>query len=400
MDPEKKIKAARVGLLFDHPFFGYLAVGMELIQKDNMSIPTMATDGKNLFYDSRFVEEIPDSELMAIIAHEVMHNVFAHLTRRQNRTPMRWNIACDLAVNDILEKKDSQGNPEFTLPKGALRCQGGYAEFADKTAEYIYSRLPEQKGGRGDGNGEPGKGQPGDGKGVGGGTLDSHEEWDKYEGNEAKDADSPSQEDQWHEAVAQAATQARMAGNLPGHLKQLVDGLLNPQLHWKDVLREMVTSAAKSDYTIWPANMKHLYRGIYLPGVTGEEIKIAVAVDTSGSVSDDELKEFMSEVKGICETYDEFTVYFMTCDTVIHEKITLRPFEPFPTFISGRGGTCYKAVIKEVANLDISALVFLTDGYPNDGFPKEPAFPPIIWVLTPNHGNVPYGRQIVLAERK
>jgi len=266
---------------------------------------------------------------------------------------------------------------EFELPPGCLQAD----EYDNKSAEYIYNSIPVEE--------------------CNVPTLDSHEEWQDWgNGNAEGKGDGPGDQDgqasgkvddleqQWRERVATAATQARMRGKMPGHLEQLVGEILQPKLDWKAMLRDMVTSCAKSDYRLFPSNKKHLWRGFYLPGITGEEIRVAVAIDSSGSISDRWIQEFMSEVKGICDTYEDYTIYGFVCDTQIHQKFELHPFDSLPKTVAGRGGTSFKEPIKEAENLDITTLIYFTDLYGD--FPdKAPRFP-VIWVCTTD-AEAPWG---------
>jgi len=396
-DPARKIVQARVTMLFDQPFFGHLAIGLEPIEKRNMFMPTMATDGRKLYYDPDFVNNMSSDELQAVIIHEVLHCALNHISRRQGRDA-RWQFATDFAVNDIVVAN-------FRLPPGCL-VPGeipGTDDFKGKHAEYIYGKLPEpiyisvewqtvdsheewgnwEKSGEGEeGKGEKGESQ--DGKGEG-----------KADGTEVQKDDGEGLEEQWRERVAQAATSARMAGKLPGHLEELIGTLLQPKLDWRHILRDMITSCAKNDFRIIPPNKRHLWRNIYLPGMIGEQINIAVAIDTSGSISAHEMREFLSEVKGICDTYTDYTIHLLACDVKIHQKWELHPFDPLPTVLEGRGGTSFKEPMVEADSLvGITSLVYLTDLYPNDGFPDEP-FTPVIWVSV-SEVEPPYGYLIKL----
>lgn len=367
----KKMVQARVGLLMHHPFFGYLAIKLQLVEREDLNPPTMATDGVHLYYHPDFAEEVSKEELEGVIAHEIAHIVLWHLPRRQNRDKNKWNIAADFAVNDLILQ-------EFRLPKDHLYNR----DWHDKSADWIYNQLPDAQSG-----------------GGGQGTLDSHEEWENWGksglGNgEGEDSEGGGLEQQWREAVAQASTAARMKGKFPGHLKTLVGEILQPKLDWKTILRDMVTSCAKNDYRLIPPNMKHLYRGIYLPGTTGEEINIAVVIDTSGSISDEEIKKFLAEIKGICDAYTDFTIHLLSCDARIHQRWELHPFDPLPTEFTGRGGTSFVEPIVECAKLDITSLFYLTDGYGT--FPDRP-FYSVIWVLSENHyEEIPWGMEIVM----
>jgi len=350
----------------------------------------MGTDGYHLFYYPEFVRNTSHEHLQAIIAHEVSHIALFHLTRRQNREPIRWNFAADFASNDLI-KKDGL----FELPDGVLYNPN----FSNKTAEWIYNQLPEIPSmtititldSHEEWKGNGGKGSKGEESAPAGGDENGDEEdtggMDAAEGLEQR----------IRELVAQAATAARMQGKLPGHLKELVDGILQPKLDWKTILQDMIVSCAKNDFCISPPNMKHLYRGFYLPGITGTEINIACVIDTSGSISSEEIRSFLSEVKGICDAYEEYTIYLMTCDAQIHQRWELRPFDPLPTVLEGRGGTDFRPALKEAERLPITSLVYLTDGYGT--FPNKAPWYPVIWISTSDH-TFPWGQVIRLPERR
>ena len=129
---EKKITQARVSMLMDHPFYGYLAMGLLLVQDDEMDMKTMATDGRHLYYDGKFVEETGLPELQGVIAHELAHCFLNQIPRRLNRLPKKWNYAIDYATNELVLK-------EFPLPKGVLYD----AKYADMHAEQIYNVIPD-----------------------------------------------------------------------------------------------------------------------------------------------------------------------------------------------------------------------------------------------------------------
>lgn len=394
-EERKKIIRARVGMMMDTPFFGHIIMQLPLVRVENDPfMTTMGTDGYHLFYSPEFIERTPDEHLRAILAHEVGHLMLNHLTRRNERHFEKWNIACDFAVNALIEKDGT-----FVLPENRLLNH----EFGDNTAEWIYSHLPDPPpcedgvvviitmdshsewekgdgGGKGEGDEEKGNGSGGKGEGN----------TDSKDGENNGDGDL---ETRVRELVAQAATSARMKGQLPAHIAELVQGILQPKLDWKAILQDMIVSCAKSDFSLFPCNKKHLYRGFILPGITGSEIKVAVVIDTSGSIDNKEMQAFMAEIKGICDAYDDYTIYLRTCDTVINQKWELHPFDPIPDMWEGRGGTDFREALEEAANLDITSLVYLTDGYGD--FPdKEPRYP-VIWVSTTDHP-YPWGQVIRL----
>jgi len=374
MNPEKRIAQARVMMLFDLPFWGTLTMFLEAVERRDLPVKTMATDGTYLFYDPDFVNSLTLQEVAGCIAHEVGHVAFLHLPRRQKRNAAKWNEAADYAVNALIRQERA-----LLLPKGHLFNP----DFNDKTVEWIYNQLPDPP------------------EGSKGATWDSHVEWDNWgKGGQGQDQKNPlvpeTAEQVWRERVAQAANSARMKGKLPGHLDSLVEAALYPKLDWKVLLRDMVTSTAKNDFRIIPPNKKHLWRGIYLPSTFGDELNIAVAIDSSGSMSDDEIKNCLTELKGICDTYENYTIYLFVCDTRIHQQMELGPYDPIPKTVLGRGGTSFIEPLEAAKKLDITAFVYMTDlcgEFPE----KEPNFP-VIWLCNNDTADAPWGNIIRLPQ--
>ena len=401
---EKKIVRARVAMMLDTPFFGHIAMQLEPIARKDLNPPTMGTDGFRLFFHPEWVKELPEEQLKGVIAHEVAHVVLLHLTRRQSREQIRWNVACDFAVNHLvlqLQGHDERGREiRFELPPNVLHNPN----FADKEAEWIYNQLPETEvievtltlDSHDDWMGGNGKGKKDEGEGKSevsqGGAGENGDEEDKAPADTTEGL-----EQRIREMVAQSANQARMKGKLPGYLKELVEGVLQPKLDWKTILQDMIVSCVKSDFCMMPPNKKHLYRGFILPGLTGTEINVACIIDTSGSISSKEMQEFLAEVKGICDAYEEYTIYLMTCDTEVHQRWEIRPFDPMPTVMEGRGGTDFREALAEAERLPVTSIIYLTDLYGT--FPDKEPFVPVIWVSSTD-AKPPWGQVIRLPERK
>jgi predicted metal-dependent peptidase len=364
---------------------------MEAIE-DGVTTQTMATDGVRLFYNPEFVKTLNLNELAFVVAHEGGHVMFMHALRQQGREHERWNYACDHAINLLLdsviqEEVSQKGKPSIEMPKGGL-CDHQYDSLP---AETIYAKLPPMPPG---GGGQAGKG-PG-GKGL----LDDHGQWGKQvkddKGNVMTAADI---EAKVKETVAQAVTAARMQGKLPASIAQLVSGILQPKLDWKSILRDMVTSCAKNSYKMAPGNRRHIWRGLCLPSTTGETIEIAAAIDTSGSIRDEEVKEFLGEIQGICEAFDDYTVHLFMCDAKIQYRCTLTPGDDIPLKIIGRGGTDFRPVFEEIdkEQLPISSLVYITDLY--GSFPAHEPEYATIWVAVSDQ-KPPFGDRIQLPRDK
>jgi len=357
-----RILKARVNLLLSQPFFGNLLLYLEPVEKKGMAIPTMATDGDHLFYNPDYVMGLLESHLIGVMVHEVGHIALRHLARRQGRNPLKWNIAADYAVNDlIVNTTKPNGGRMFDLPRGVLF----ESAWHDQTAEWIYSQLPDLDGNKGD------EGKPQ--------TLDDHGEWDNWN----KDKSGEAKEQEWKDRVAKAAVEARARGTLPGEWQTVIDQFLQPKLEWRSILLDTVVSNSKNDYRLFPPNKKHIWRGFYLPSMRGEEINIMFGCDVSGSISDEEIHEALSEVKGICDQFSDYTIYLRAFDTKIHDRWELHPFDPVPKVVTGRGGTDFTEICEEAEKTPgISTLVIFTDL--EAPFPDEIRSVPVIWLSVGN----------------
>jgi predicted metal-dependent peptidase len=362
---EARILRARIKLLLDQPFFGNLLLYLEPVERKDMSIPTMGTDGSHLFYDSDFVMSLPESQLVGVMVHEVGHIALRHLARRQSRNPLKFNIAADFAVNDIIFNTiNIRGVRVFDLPQGVLYNPNWH----DRTAEWIYNQLPEL-------DGKSGESQ----------TIDDHGEWSKWEKKETGE----NKEQEWKDRIAKAVD-ARTRGKLPGNWKTVIDDFLQPKLDWKSLLLDTIVSNAKNDYRLFPPNKKHLWRGLYLPSLRGEEINIAMGIDVSGSISDAEIHEALSEVQGICQQFSDFSIHLFTFDTRITGRWELHPFDEMPKMVTGRGGTDFTEICREAEQLPVSTLIIFSDL--EAPFPKEPMLP-VIW-LSVGDATPPWGQCI------
>ena len=348
---ESRILKARVRLLLSQPFFGNLLLYLEPVERKGMAMPTVSTDGDHLFYDPKFVMGLPMEHLIGVMVHEVGHIALRHLARWQGRSPIRWNVAADLAINDlIINTTDNNGNRSFQLPADVLFNP----DWHDQTAEWIYNKLPDD---------------------IDKKTLDDHSEWKDFD----KDGSSVAKEQEWKDRIGKAAVDARTRGKLPGKWQTVIDDFLQPQLDWKTILTDTIVSNSRNDYRMFPPNKKHLWRGFYLPSMRGEEINIMFGCDVSGSISDEEIQEALSEVKGICDQFSDYTIYLRTFDTNIHERAELHPFDQIPKVVTGRGGTDFDEICREAEKTPgISALVIFSDL--EAPFPQEPQGIPVIWL--------------------
>ena len=377
MTAQEKMIKARAALVLDSPFFGSLVLRLKM-EEGNWQ-PTLATNGVDVVYNSAFVDSLPMEELKGVLCHEVMHVATAHHVRRGNREAMRWNLACDEAINPIIIDSG------FRLPKGFLASP----QFKDMSAEEIYNKMPTgDDEGQGQGKGQP-KGQPGSDPGGCGTVMD-------FPGDSP--AEKQQQEQDWKVALTQAAQAAKACGKLPGSLARLVEDINESRVPWREVLQRFVNQCARNDYTWRRPNSRYFNQGIILPSLYSEQLPpITVAVDTSGSIGAEELKQFAGEIDEIIGQYNA-TVNVLYCDTKVQHEETFNPENrPVRLEAKGGGGTDFAPVFKHVMDQgeDPACIVYLTDMCCNS-FGKDPGCP-VLWVATHGkHHKVPFGEVVYM----
>lgn len=306
-----RIITARVGLLLRHPFFGNMATRLRITAADEF-IPTAAVDGRNLYFNTQFFNAMDNKEIEFVIAHEILHMVFDHLTRREDRNPYLYNVACDYIVNNMLVR-DRIG----TKPK-LVECFQDF-KYDGWTSEEVYDELFE--------NAEKiDIDQLGE-------MLDEHFEWGEGPGsNDDSDGNTKSESQAMSESEKQrikdeikeammAAAQSAGAGNTPGEIQRLIKELTEPKMNWRQLLRQQIQSSIKSDYTFIRPSRKGWHTGAILPGMNFEEtIDLCVAIDMSGSIGDTQAKDFLSEVKGIMDEYKDYKITVWCFDTKVYNE--------------------------------------------------------------------------------
>lgn len=327
----EKLITARIGLLLKAPFFGNLATRMNLVNGDEW-LPTAATDGRRFYYNSEFVNKMPLKQVEFLVGHEVLHAVYDHMGRRGSRDPKVWNIADDYCVNaDLIDQKVGEKitvcgmlyDPKYR----GMSAEEVYDDLMQNANKININELAKQlldehmdgDDGEGDGNGEQ--------EGKGGRPKLSAEERKQIR-------------DEIKEAMIQAA-QAVGAGNLPGGVKRLIKDLTEPQISWKELLEQQIQSTIKNDYTFARPGRKSWHMDAILPAQKpGETIDVFVGIDTSGSITDHDLKVFLSEIKGIMECYDEYKIHVVGWDTAVHNTgiFTSENLEDIASFVPGGGG--------------------------------------------------------------
>jgi predicted metal-dependent peptidase len=345
-----KIIVARVGLLLRHPFFGNLATRMGIKEADDW-LPTAATDGRNIYFNREFFTPLTVKQVEFVIAHEILHAVFDHMSRRESRDPKVFNIACDFAVNGQIVR---DGIGDHVLPNIQIFHDPKYYGWsAEQVYDELYEKYDEEQ------------------LAALGQMLDEH--LDNENGKDGQPSYTKEElkqiRDEMREAVMQAA-QAAGAGNIPASVARMIKDLTEPKMNWREILRQQIQSTIKNDYTFMRPNRKGWHMSAILPGTNYDEtIDICVAIDMSGSIGDDQAKDFLSEIKGIMEEYKDFKIKVWCFDTQVYNEQDFDGYS-MDNFLDyepmGGGGTEFDAnwdYMKE-HNITPKKFIMFTDGYP------------------------------------
>jgi predicted metal-dependent peptidase len=390
----ERLVTARIGLLLRHSFFGNLATRMQLINAD-LWCSTAATDGQKFYYNSRFIMMLKPKEVEFLVGHEVLHVVYDHMGRRDNRDPEIWNIADDYAVNADL-KRHKVG--QFITSVPCLYEQ----KYDGKAAEAIYDDLmknvqkisiedlldqmiDDHMDGEGDGDNE------GDGEGKG-----------------KRPSMSPEERERVRQEVKQAiinAAQSAEAGQLPLGVERLIRQHTNPVMPWRELIQTNLTSAIRTDYSWMRPSRRGWHMDAIMPGMTpGEEIDVVVSIDMSGSISNKQAQQFLGEISGMMDAFDGYKIHVFCFDTDIYNPQdfnsenmdTIDTYEP-----AGGGGTdfdCIFTYLKDIGNVPKRLIVF-TDGYPCGSW-GDADYCDTTWII---HGdknpNPPFGTYAIYDEK-
>jgi predicted metal-dependent peptidase len=395
-EARERLVTARVGLLLKQPFFGNLATRLQLTNADEWC-PTAATDGRKFYYNSRFIMMLEDEkECEFLFGHEVLHAVYEHIGRRvdNEHEAQLSNIAADYCVNgDLVQAK--VGRMITTVPclhetkYYGWSYEQVYKDLYDNAEKIDISELAQQMldehleneqstVDKGDGQGGDGKGDKKDGK----------DKRPTISENELKDI-----KDELKEALVNAAKQAG-AGKLPNGVKRILSDITEPKMNWRELLRQQLESTIKSDYSWARPSRRSWHMDAVMPGMKNDEmIDICVALDMSGSISDEMAKDFLGEIKGITEEFQNFKLHVFSFDTDVYNAQDFSSdnlddvldYEP-----KGGGGTDFMAMFNYLKDEQIEPkrLVVFTDGYPWDTW-GDPNYCETVWIIHSNDNPTP-----------
>lgn len=428
-----KIAAARTKLILDKPFLGALVLRLELQDADPSWCTTTGTDAKKFYYNAEYIENLKPIELQFVLSHEALHCGLSHFARRQHRIKHRWDLACDYAINPILLDEG------LSPPPGVMVLE----EYRDMTAEEIYPLLddndhsdtmdqhlydkPDEPNEGGDEpqtndlnqqNIKASKGSSGQSQKQAKAQQDKQndakrKEYEQPSGNQdfnpqldgPLNAPPPSLDpleienlqEKWQQRTAGAAQQAKQAGKMSALLTRFIDAETAPNLPWRQLLATHLSSTARDDYAYARPNTRRGDPAI-LPMLKSSQVNAVIALDVSGSISDQEMNDCISEINAIKgQLSAKVTVL------AVDDKITAgfpKSFEAWEEIalkdpIQGGGGTDFNPVFDWVAAQDIPAdvLIYFTDA--QGKFPEYAPSYPVIW-LVKGKTSVPWGERIQL----
>jgi predicted metal-dependent peptidase len=387
-----RIQKARTALLLDHPFFGSLLYRLK--DRECRAVKTMATDGISLLWNPEFVETLTAATLAGTLAHEVMHPALHHHVRRSGRDPKRWNVACDYAINPLLV------DAGLKLPEGVLIEN----RFRGMSAEQIYNLLEPAEGSDPDNDDDQQASASDDSNGGPVGNQSNDPSVPETNGGIGQVLDAPSECDaspsieeqarEWEIAVNQAMTVAQQAGKVPAGLDRTMEGTAEAAVNWRELLRRLWSETTAADYSWMRPNRRHLWRGLYLPGVVKEGVgEIVIAVDCSGSINARQLRLFEAEARSILEGQRPERVYVLYFDAVVQKVEVYEAGQPISLTPVGGGGTEFAPCFKWVEERGImpQTMVFLSDLY--GSFPSSAPSYPVLWAST-GRRQAPFGEVI------
>jgi len=349
-----RLTKARVKMLLKHPFWGNLATRMKLVEVNDW-LSTAATDGRHFYYNKAFIDSLDDDELVFLFGHEVGHCVYNHMGRRGDREPQVWNMAGDYLINDML----ITNNVGRKITKVPILHD---TKYRDMTAEEVYDSLMQNAvkiqmtlDMHMDGEGDEGDSSDGKSKGGSGVKIDAETQ--------------KKIKDEIREAVLQSA-QAAGAGNVPAGIKRMINQFTAPKMRWQDLLRIQLESSLKNNYSFMRPSRKAWHTGAVLPGMLpAENLDVVIGIDTSGSITEDMVRDFLSEVKGMMDMYNSYSIHVFSFDTDVYNPVTFTEdgnediynYDP-----QGGGGTDFEVCWTYMKDNDITPKQFImfTDGYP------------------------------------
>lgn len=367
MSLEQKISQAKAKLLVDYPLFGTIASRLELVQNDD--IQSFKSNGIKLEYNSDFLARLNPSKMEFVFANGAMHASLAHEARRDGRSGWLWQLSTDYAINDMLVENGLERPDEAHYSK----------RFSGMYAEEIYAQLQD----------------------------DILRDELEYEADTPDDVDNAkkgsqsqelSQEEQlFGEFAGSVIEQEAKSAELPSSITRFFKISHGSKINWRNELKAALERHHKDDFTLLPPSKKFLHLGIYLPSCISRRFKLVVAVDTSGSIDERLLSEFLGELNFLMNTISNYQIELILCDDKIVSHKTFYGGDILEVDIKGGGATDFRPVFEFVEREleDVNLLLYFSD---LEGiFPHKVPNYEVKWV-SPKDADVAFGEVILLRD--
>lgn len=405
---EAKLTKARTQLILDKPFLGNLVLRLPLKAAGSWC-RTSATDAKSFYYNPSFIDKLDNHQTKFVLIHEALHCALTHFARRGTRDKHKWDLACDFAINPLLVKEGFR--PPLDVPiftqYDSMIAEEIYPMIDDSIDtepmdQHLYDDHPKDDADESDGglreNSLEGQQDNTDGK-----SDNNQPSQEKLRSSELAQQPLPLTPDEmqslssmWQKNLASSAQLAQQAGKLEGEFAKLIDFFLQPQLSWQSLLAQYMSSLARDDFSY--ARPSRRSGDAILPSLRSSQIDITVAIDTSGSISQNEIDEFISEINAI-KSNMRASITLIACDEKINPDLIWH-FEAwdelqFPASLGGGNGTNFNPVFDHIDQQDFpsNVLIYFTDA--KGKFPKfEPNYP-VMW-LVKGKELIPWGARIQL----
>ena len=405
---EERITRALADLQKAQPFFAHLAMGLKPTVENSMSSAGVDAKGK-MYYNQEFIKKLSIDECMGLICHEVLHVALLHMMRIGSRNHLVSNLAQDAVVNSAVVKSNLQLPSEgavkihsyqdsatIKMPDGCGVPDIDIKNVSEKNWEQIYDEiLPKMP--------KDFDKQNGVGQAIGSEPGGEERQWgfDEHMRGDLTEEEQANSENEWKSRLCEAANYAKQMGQLPSGMSRIIDGLLKPKVQWKSLLlRYLKAHFSPVDWSYSRPSKKSHALGVYLPNTLKEAVECEIYVDTSGSVSQKELSEFLTEIVAIARSMNHITMYVTFIDAAISEDsrykvdngeiakiLAMKP--------QGGGGTDMEVGLDycKLHNPSIPVALVFTDGYvPIRKSAQDYPFD-VVWVVTPNGttSNFTYG---------
>lgn len=348
--------STKAKLLLEYPFFGTIAAAMESVQNDN--IESFAMRENRFEYRQDYMAALDEGQTMFALCNAALHEALSHTHRRGNRSPWLWEMACDYAINALLIEAGFSPPPAVTYD----------TRFGNLSAEEIYTELSLE-------------------------FLDQEQN--------DRDADDRREDETGDEKLSRAQREKRtreaMAKDDPlsEGIGRILGGKASGTIEWRRELRDCIGGYYISDYALIPPSKKLLYAGVYLPGVYSRHLELAIAIDSSGSIDEVLLSQFIAEIESITELFGSYTIELFVCDDRIRSHRRFTNGDEIEYQLVGGGGTDFTPVFEAIETLERrpNLLLYFTD---LDGrFPSsEPPYE-TLWI-TSVEAYTPFGRVVVM----